>query len=187
MSLPQLVTSTSMLHVSASTRLWNSIFVWNYSPRLTSFGGWNLNYILCGILIITERFSVSHCAASLTYLVSGFDKIGSFQVLATFCTTVVPGGAKSTQTYQPPEPIISIFGYIPTCYSLNLHRISYWHNFVIIPYIVPLFFPQWPLRESSTIVWHFPLFTAPKLSHFWTPPLFPRIFILISQTPQSLL
>ena len=79
-----------------------------------------LNYILCGILIITERFSVSHCAASLTYLVSGFDKIGSFQVLATFCTTVVPGGAKSTQTYHPPEPIISC-----SCYSLNLPRVPH--------------------------------------------------------------
>ena len=31
------------------------------------------------------------------------------QVLATFCTTVRPGGAKSAQTYQPPEPMISIF------------------------------------------------------------------------------
>ena len=56
-------------------------------------------------------------------------------VLATFCTTVEPGGAKSAQTYQSPEPIISISGYSPTCYSLNLHGISYQHNFVIIPYI----------------------------------------------------
>ena len=54
-----------------------------------------------------------------------FDKMVYVQVLATFCTTVGPGGAKSAQTYQPPEPIISISGYFPTCYSLNLHGISY--------------------------------------------------------------
>ena len=41
LSLPQLLTYTSMLHVFASTRLRNSIFVWDYSPYSTSFCGWN--------------------------------------------------------------------------------------------------------------------------------------------------
>ena len=35
-----------------------------------------LNYILCSILIINESFSVSPCAVSPTYLISGFDKNG---------------------------------------------------------------------------------------------------------------
>ena len=41
------------------------------------------------------------------------------QVLATFYTTIEPGGVKSAQTYQPPEPIISNSGYISTRYSLQ--------------------------------------------------------------------
>ena len=115
------------------------------------------------------------------------------QVLVTFCTTVEPGGAKSVQTYQSPEPTISIPGYFPICYSLNLRGILYWHNFVILPYIGSVFFSQRTLRESSTTVWFPPhgidfnisfhdFLRSQTCLKFWTPP-FSLIFIFTFLKP----
>ena len=116
-----------------------------------------------------------------------------FQVLATFCTTVVPGGAKSNQTYQPPELITSIPGYFLACYSLNPPKVPYWHYSVIDPYIGSSFLPQWTLREGSTTVWYSPheidltsafmtSYSSKIISYCEHPP-FPYFLIFIFLSP----
>ena len=148
--------STSMLHVFASI-----CTLYKYASCLCLNSAMKFYFRMelissCRYLIGNASFSVSHCAVGPTYLVSGFYKHGLCSGIGHFLHHRWPGGAKSAQTYQPPEPMISIFGYFPARYSLNLPGVSYWHNFVIPPYIGSSSFPQWTLRESSITVWYSP-------------------------------
>ena len=127
------------------------------------------------------------------YLFS-FDNHGLYSGISHFLHHRWPGGAKSAQTYQPPEPMISIFGYFPARYSSNLPWVSYWHNFVIPPYIGSSSFPQWTLRESSITVWCSPheidnsaFMTVSKLSHIFKPPFCCFLVFTFSHPPSSIL
>ena len=149
-----LITYTSMLHVFASTC---TLYKYASCPCLNSAMKFYFRMELissCRYLIGNASFSVSHCAVGPTYLV--LITIVLYSGISHFLHHLRPGGAKSAQTYQPPEPMISIFGYFPARYSLNLPGVSYWHNFVIPPYKGSSSFPQWTLRESSITVWYFP-------------------------------
>ena len=134
---------------------------------------------------------LSHWAVSNLFI-ECFDRVFYTQVLATFCTTIQPGGAKSTQTYKSPELLISIPLYFPTCYSKNLYLISFRPKFVLISYTGFLFLPQWILRESSITVLYihyridlnitFYDFLQSQKCLILSPP-FPLILIKISKNP----
>ena len=95
-----------------------------------------------GSLSLFPVFSTVLLAIFSCRMVLVFDKMVLCPGISHFLHHRSPGGAKSAQTYQSPEPIISIPGYLSTCYSLNFGRILYRQNFVIKPYTGSLFFPQ---------------------------------------------